>query len=196
MNSPDSSSVILLGMKHSGKSTHGRRLAAMLGCPFADLDEITEREYDPNRSRSCREIYAAHGKEYFAELETRSAAVLAGRLAREAMIAALGGGTIENDRAMSKLRGAGIMVYLKDSEERLFERIMRNGLPAFLSADDPRGSFDRLYKRRTELYRRSADLIVDIENKNVEGAFEALLAALRDQTEWPPALHIRPKMRT
>ena len=196
MHSPDSSSVILLGMKHSGKTTHGKQLAAMLGWPFADLDEITEREYDPARSRTCREIYAAHGREYFARLETRAAALLAGRLGHEGMIVALGGGTIENDLAMNALRGAGIMVYLQDTEERLYERIMKNGLPAFLSPDDPAGSFSRLYERRTDLYRKSADLIVDIENKNVEGAFEALLTALRDEAGWTPILHLRPKMRT
>ena len=179
-NSPASSSIILMGMKHSGKSTHGARLSRLLECDFADLDEIAERAYDPRRSKSCREIYAQHGKEFFTELETRAANELAERLLRARMVAALGGGTVENEAAMELLRGRGVMVYLADSEERLFARIMETGTPAFLPPDDPRGGFSRLFARRSEAYARYAEVVIDIVGKEVEEAFAGLLSGLAE----------------
>ena len=31
--------IILMGIKHSGKSTQGRLLAGHFGCPFIDIDD-------------------------------------------------------------------------------------------------------------------------------------------------------------
>lgn len=170
--------ILLLGMKHSGKTTLGKRLAHRFHVEFADLDEIIERIFDPNRGSSCREIYRNKGKAYFVELETRAAAQLDETMRSRSTVAALGGGTIENRQAMDVLQDSGIKVYLKDAPSILFDRIIRNGVPAFLSPENPRLAFDALYERRTALFEQEADLVVDIDGQDVEGAFARLLDCL------------------
>jgi shikimate kinase len=180
MNSrfPVASSIILLGMKHSGKSTLGRRLALRFGTDFFDLDEIIEELHDSDRRVSCREIFRAEGKSAFTALEAHAATILAERLTAGRAVAALGGGTIENPTALDALKNSGVKVYLKDTPEVLFGRIMAGGLPAFLSSDDPRAEFDSLYARRTVLYEREADLVVDVEGRGLDEAFSRLVARL------------------
>lgn len=177
-NGSQQRSVLLLGMKHSGKTTLGVRLSQRIASEFADLDEIIEHIYDADASSSCREIYRRHGREYFVDLEAQAAARLAESMASRPMVAALGGGTIENTGAMDALMDSGLRVYLKDDPTVLYERIMQNGLPAFLNADDPRASFDALYRRRTRLYEECAQVVVDIDGAGVEEAFERLLERL------------------
>lgn len=175
---PDTHTILLLGMKHSGKSTLGKRLASRLGVEFNDLDELIEELYDPSGGTSCREIFKSRGVEFFSELEARAARQLAELARTRPTVAALGGGTIENPEAMNVLKEAGIRVYLKDSFDRVYERVMRNGLPAFLSGENPRGDFLRLFEKRTALYEAQADLIVDVTGMGVDEAFRLLLDCL------------------
>ena len=177
-STPDTDTILLLGMKHSGKSTLGKRLASYLGFEFVDLDELIEQIYDPSGGTTCREIFKAQGGEFFAGLEAQAARKLAELALVRSMVAALGGGTIENADAMNVLQDAGIRVYLKDSFDRLYERVMRNGLPAFLSSDNPRGDFLRLFERRTALYENQAEVIVDITGLGIEEAYTLLLDRL------------------
>jgi len=165
-------------MKHSGKSTHGRRLADYLGAVFYDLDEIVEELYDPSRRVTCREIFRSRGSAFFANLEAQAAATLASRMATGPAVAALGGGTIENADAMRALKDSGIRVYLKNGVETLFARIMKHGVPAFLNPDDPHGDFERLYARRTALYEQNADLVVNLEGLSLDEAFNRIVASL------------------
>ena len=59
--------VVLVGLMGVGKSTVGRRLAALLDTDFIDVDEEIERAAD----RSVSEIFEAHGELYFRAGERR-----------------------------------------------------------------------------------------------------------------------------
>ncbi len=170
-------SIVLMGLKHSGKSSFGRQLADKLERDFFDLDDIVETSYRSDRLVSCREIYLRHGKEYFAELEGESAKILAEKLDQEAIVAALGGGTGENEVAMQAIVGHGVLVYINDSEDRLFERIMKRGRPAFLPEANPEVAFHELYQKRHLLYSRYADAIAQIDGARDE-AYARLLTTI------------------
>ena len=51
-------SIILLGIKHCGKSTQGKLLSNHLGCPFFDTDD----EVTKLTGKSPRELYIQLGK--------------------------------------------------------------------------------------------------------------------------------------
>jgi shikimate kinase len=174
--------ILLLGMKHSGKSTHGRRLAGYLNADFYDLDDIIEELHDPSRQVTCREIFRSHGSAFFAQLEARAALILASRMAQGPAVAALGGGTIENAEAMKALKDSGVRVYLRNSLETLYKRIMKHGVPPFLDPDDPHGGFEGLYARRTPLYEANADLVVNLEGLSLDEAFTRLVACLETKS--------------
>ena len=59
------SSIILLGIKHCGKSTQGRLLSKHFDCSFFDTDD----EVTALTGKTPREIYTEQGKEAFLEAE-------------------------------------------------------------------------------------------------------------------------------
>ncbi|MEC7422348.1 MAG: shikimate kinase, partial [Pseudomonadota bacterium] len=77
--------VVLVGLMGVGKSTVGRRLAAMLDSDFIDVDEEIERAAD----RSVAEIFEAHGEAYFRAGERR---VIARLMEERHGVIATGGG--------------------------------------------------------------------------------------------------------
>ena len=87
-------------------------------------------------------------------------------------VIAAGGGICDNAEASAIVAAIPLRVFLYATEAVLFERLTRDALqtgyyPAFLRflpADqkaEARHLFTELYTRRTELYRRSCNLIID-----------------------------------
>ncbi|WP_455383718.1 shikimate kinase [Salinispira pacifica] len=174
--------IYLMGMKHSGKSTLGRRLAALWSFEFRDLDEqviarfVASRPSTSGRAGhpSIRTVFRSLGTDRFMEEEAAAARDLLAEASREGYrcVAALGGGTIENEPAMESFRSRGTLVYLEEEESLLFERIMRGGTPAFLDPSEPRAAFRNLYERRTALYRQNAAISIRLAGLSIEPALE------------------------
>ncbi len=173
--------IILIGMKHCGKTTIGRLLAHRRGAGFHDLDAIMlKRTGDPALS-SARDLYVTRGEAAFRTLEAEASADLARMLRSEPdAVAALGGGTAANVPAMSALRGAGCFVFIEESPEVLFERIRRGGLPPFLSPEDPYGHFLRLFAERTKSYREHADLVLPLRGHDPQSAVRLLEELIKE----------------
>jgi shikimate kinase len=166
-----------MGMKHCGKSTLGRMLAERRSAAFYDLDELTAEIIGAEGGVSIREFYRARGEEAFRLCEAEAARKLAGLCERDRhIVAALGGGTIENEAAMERLSHAGMFVYLESPPEVLFRRIAAGGLPPFLPSERPYEAFLELYERRTALYRQRADLTVQLGEL---GPLEAIMELTR-----------------
>jgi len=163
-------------MKHSGKSTLGALAARRLGWQFADLDTLLEAEHG---SKSAREIYRDLGKESFQDYEARAAAAVVPRLEAGNLVLAWGGGTATNPAAVASLRAHGVLVLLEEAPEVLFERIMRGGLPAFLSKHSPWADFKKLYAERMELMTSFCQLRVPLAGDNPDAAFDSLFVALQ-----------------
>ncbi len=175
-------SIVLMGMKHCGKTTLGVMLARRLRLPFIDLDQVVERIEEERLGSpvSAREIYRLRGREAFGELEARGLQEIAGGPARppRRAVIALGGGTIENAEAMAVLADIGSFLYLEEDEDVLFRRIAAGGLPPFLEGGDPRENFHRLYEKRTALYRRRADAVVSLRGRTPGEGLDAILKVL------------------
>lgn len=172
--------LIIMGMKHSGKTTVGEKAARLLSARFYDLDDFIVSAYNRDNpssiARTCRDIYQREGKEGFLSIEMKAAADARARMTEnEVTVLALGGGTIENGPAMALLSGHGEMVYLKEDPEILFNRIAAGGIPPFLSNKAPFKSFLVLYERRSLLYRNAADIIIECGGRRVEAIVEDLV---------------------
>ena len=141
--------VQLLGMKHSGKSTVGKLWALGRGWEFYDLDTILESR--AGGGRTSRQIYLDEGRDGFQKHEADAAEFISERLRLGRAVLAWGGGTVTNPRAVDVLRSLGTLVVLSDAAEVLYERILRGGRPAFLSADRPWEDFQALYRERMAL---------------------------------------------
>jgi shikimate kinase len=172
-------SIILLGMKHVGKSSIGRILAKAFELPFYDLDHQLIKKARPGETgATAREIYRKEGLEGFQFWEKAAAQELAG--SQKAMILALGGGTIENQPVMEILGNIGIFVYLQEKPEPLFERIQRGGIPPFLDQDHPWESFLELYKERTAMMDAQAEITVALSGAGVKQSAEKVIARIKE----------------
>ncbi len=79
--------VVLVGLRGSGKSSVGRLVAAQLGWPFADTDELVEAR----TGRSAADIITGDGMPAF---RAREVAALAEALGRTPLVLATGGGAV------------------------------------------------------------------------------------------------------
>ena len=158
--------IVICGMKHCGKSTHGKFVARKLACPFLDTDELLEARYfelEKNPLNS-REIYNLHGEDYFRSLEAEVIHTLIDSAADDkTQVIALGGGVPSNPKLGAELKKLGAFVYIKNEPEILYERIKRKGLPKFLQGKNPYEKFLALYSERERRYIELSDLTVEFK---------------------------------
>jgi len=168
--------IVLVGPKHSGKTSAGKKLAALLGCAFTDLDEAIFRQ----RGKSPRELYA-QSAEIFRKAEAEALAAIlekpqdAAPPAAPALqapvlrVIAAGGGVIDNPGAAALLTGnaEATVVFLDVSTETAWERISRKDqLPPFLRTDNPKETHRLLHERRSAAYRQLASLAIKADGKS------------------------------
>ena len=157
----------LIGFKSCGKSVIGHRLAEMLETEFVDLDHLIENWYEQKMGQrmSFRDIYHKLGDGWFRQMEQVALHQID---ARGSMVISVGGGTLMNGRNLRVLKDNGKVVYIVVEPKVLYERIMKNGIPAFFDPEDPRTSFDELYEDRMPIYETMADYRVDTTGLNIE----------------------------
>ncbi len=169
--------IILIGVKHSGKTTTGRLFAEQFDLPFFDIDDIIERQ----TGKTCRELYSSEGVAAFQKAEVQacqffveaSKNLIAGSSGIKCVVA-VGGGICDNPQAIYILRAVGIFVYLDVPNHIAFDRILEtskqsNSMPAtFMQAspkseEEMREVFYTQYERRSESYCAISDIIVKTE---------------------------------
>ena len=144
--------VIFIGMRASGKSSLGRRLARAAGRPFLDLDDELARR----AGRPVDELLAERGEAAFRRLE---APVLEWAATRRGHVIATGGGAVLHPRPFAALAATGPVVYLQAPAAELARRDAARPRPA-LTALDPRDEVAELLRRRDPLYRRRASFTI------------------------------------
>jgi shikimate kinase len=158
--------IILLGPKHSGKTSVSRALAPLLSCNFVDLDDyITQRTGKPPRA-----LYL-EGPEIFRAAEADALAALFETETASPLVIASGGGLVDNPDALALLKKntTAVSVFLDVSAKTAWERINRDGeLPPFLKTENPEETHRSLHERRVAAYRQFASLVIDADNKTPE----------------------------
>lgn len=89
--------VFLCGFMATGKSSVGRRLAALIGHEFVDMDALIEAE----TGMSIPEIFSSRGEAAFRALESQMVDRVT---SRTGCVVATGGGTIANSENLQKLK--------------------------------------------------------------------------------------------
>ncbi len=174
--------LVLSGVKHCGKTTHGKLLAERLARPFVDTDETIQQLHFHRFGQrlGCREIMARYGESFFREQEAEAIFQLIDEDG-PARVFALGGGVPANPLlAAGTLKRLGFVVYLEIAPEIAFARIKRGGLPPFLQTSDPEASFRALYAQRDVFYRTGADLVFSIRKEQAaQEVFDDLFHTLQ-----------------
>ncbi|NBB95701.1 MAG: hypothetical protein GVY16_08155 [Planctomycetes bacterium] len=173
--------IVLIGMKHCGKSTVATLLGEWLEASVVDTDDLLADLYtaETGTSRSVREIFREVGYEGFARLERRACREVAGRTEQgEPLVVALGGRTATQEELWPVIRSVGKVAYLKADAVVLYERVMAGGLPPFLDAADPKGSFLTICREREPVYMKLSDVVVDTRMQTPEQVADAVIGLL------------------
>ena len=192
-------SIILCGIKHCGKSTQGKRLAAALGLDFYDTDDLIFEQ----TGMDARAIYKSQGKDAFMAAELKACEYLRDILqaegskaknaaAAKSAVIATGGGICQNEPAIAILKKLGTIVYLEVPEITAAGRIVREArflpdgtiqnLPAYIANKNPadqkevRAIFHDFYMERTKKYKSLADASVQAQGSRSENTKKILSA--------------------
>ena len=149
--------LVLVGLSGSGKSSVGRRVAALLQRPFRDADD----EIEERTGRSVREIFATDGEPAFREIE---ADVMADLLAfSEPSVIAAGGGAVVTESTRKLLTEPDVfVVWLTATPEFLASRTSKKAHRPLLDGDAA-GSLARLLDERARWYEEVADVTYDVQ---------------------------------
>lgn len=141
--------IVLVGMMGVGKSSVGRRLAALLHVPFVDADEAIEEA----AQMTIPEIFAAYGEAYFRDGERRVIQrLIAEGAAGRPMVIATGGGAFVNDETRALILDKAIAVWLDSDVDTLVQRVSKKDNRPLLRTGDPREILTRLRNERAPAY--------------------------------------------
>jgi shikimate kinase len=147
------SSIILIGMPGSGKSTIGKMLAGELSYRFTDLDVyIREKE-----GRSLQEIIDRDGEDYLMQIEKQCMSEI--DLTRR--VIAPGGSLVYYEDLMLFLQQKATLVYLKESLSSLQTRLYNASSRGIIGLKNK--PLAGLFAERQPLYQRYADITIDCD---------------------------------
>lgn len=171
--------IVLLGLRGSGKSTVAKELGRIFGCSVVDLDQrIVEKA-----GKSIPEIFAeAGGSDRFRDLESDA---LEAALIESPGVLSPGAGVVTRDRNRDMiLRSGAFAVYLAAKPETLARRVEQdkvNERPTLVSGGPLNEARTLLIYRDTH-YRSLADFVVTTDDLDPATVSEKIRAAL----ESPP----------
>jgi shikimate kinase len=166
-------SIALIGMMGMGKSVVGKALEQKTGLPRFDTDEIISSK----SKKPIKEIFSTHGEEHFRNLETET---LRSMSLEEPAIIVTGGGIVLRAENVDLLRQLGTVVWLDADEATLRTRIRRLSDRPLLQTANPSAALSELLAAREPLYRRAADLRVDVSKKNPQEIAELILENIKN----------------
>ena len=144
--------VVLVGMMGVGKTSVGKRLAAVLRYGFVDADEAIEEA----AQMSIAEIFERYGEAYFRSGERRVIArLLDERRGGNGGVIATGGGAFVDPATRALILDRGIAVWLDCDVDTLLDRVGRNANRPLLRQGDPRQTIERLKAEREPFYREA-----------------------------------------
>jgi shikimate kinase len=162
--------LVLVGMMGAGKTSVGRRLAAVLAVPFRDADS----EIELAAGCTVNEIFERYGEPEFRAGERK---VILRLLQEPPHVLATGGGAFMDAETRAKIKESAVSIWLKADIELLLDRVVRKDTRPLLRNTDRRAALERLLKEREPIYAQ-ADITVESEGGPHELMVKRVLAAL------------------
>ncbi|QDU97763.1 Shikimate kinase 2 [Lignipirellula cremea] len=167
---------MLIGYRGSGKTSVARPLAEKLGAPWFDADQELQR----TAGKTIAQIFADDGEPAFRHLE--EAAITRLLQHDPPLVLALGGGAVMRESTRQRLREAALVVWLKASAGRLYERITADAATQAnrppLTAHGGLAEIEQLLAQREPIYQAVSHFAVDAEDRTPSEIADAIFARL------------------
>ena len=159
-----------------GKSTIGKEIAKEYDFHFLDTDAwIEEKE-----QMTISEMFAAKGETYFRGLETKCLEVLLEESNNNSQsdtmgkVISVGGGLPIKEENRQLLKQLGTVIYLKATEETIYNRLKTDTTRPLLQGDNPKQKIKNLMESREDFYDQASDFIVEVDHKGIRKIVEEI----------------------
>jgi shikimate kinase len=161
--------VVLVGLMGVGKSTVGRKLAALLKTDFVDADEAIEEA----ATLSIAEIFERFGEPYFRDGERR---VIARLIDEGHGVIATGGGAFVDTETRALLLERAIAVWIDCPLPTLVQRTARRDTRPLLRVGDPAETLARLHRERAPYYAQAPIQVTSEPGPHLDAALRIIEA--------------------
>jgi shikimate kinase len=163
--------IYLIGFMGSGKTSHGKQIARMMGYDFADMDTWIEER----TGKTVSLIFQEDGEPFFRQKETESIIALS---KLEKVVIATGGGAPCFGANLELMKATGLVVYLHLSPAALLDRLKNarteRPLLAGKSEAEMLETIKSMLQQREPFYNQ-AHMIID----GLEGVNERVVNAIQ-----------------
>lgn len=166
--------IVITGPKSVGKSTVGKKIAEGCKIPFFETDDLIESlfEHTNGLKKTCRQIAAECGEEYFRKLEKAAVQKAA---SYDWCVIATGGGAMLFAENRHALRKNSIIILLTASIDVLWERMQSTGLPPFLQGNDALSNYRLRVEKLYEAVDHISDISYEVTKDNEADAHDELI---------------------
>jgi len=165
--------VLLLGMMGAGKTTVGRALAARLGWPYLDNDDLVAEA-----AGASKEALLARSGE--PALRAAEAAALRLALTRPGpLVAGIAGGVVLDRDCVRLLLRADLVVWLRARHATVAARLDADRQDRPWLQGDTLAAVTRLGAGREPVYAEVADLVVDVDDQAPDAVADRIAALVR-----------------
>lgn len=166
--------IILIGFMGVGKGTIARALVKASSKYAIDTDDLIESI----ENKKIKDIFKEEGESYFRSLEKKTALWLEANVSNT--IISTGGGFYKQEN----LQNIGEVIYLKSSFEGILKRIKnspnaKNKLKKRPLLKDKEEAL-KLYNTRVLAYEKLANIVVDVETKNLDDIVKEILGKINE----------------
>lgn len=186
-----SESIILMGCKNTGKTTHGKALADALSVPFLDSDYVIQKM----QNMPYKDFYAKKGIVAYTQAEEEACNVIAKYASSKICVISTGGNIYDNPPALNILRPVGKFVFIHFTLDYCISREMSgivqnelgtiSGIPSWVEEKKPknleevRQIISDRYSSRFQQYASICDDQIVLTGSTKEENFNILLDRLK-----------------
>lgn len=174
MSTARSGNIYLVGFMGAGKSSLGRALAARLGMPFVDTDQLIEQL----TGRTIADLFAREGEGHFRQIERQ---VIETVSSQAGQVVAVGGGAVMDNESWRRLQESGTTVYIKCAPSLLTQRLAGDRARPLLQGregEERSLAIAGLLAEREPRYCQAKVVLSVDETATLEGMVSQLLAVL------------------
>jgi len=169
--------IALIGLRGAGKSTLGKRLAALRDVPFIELD----REVEAASGMTLSEIFDLYGQAGFRRLERQALDRILATTPR--FVVATGGSIVSQPDTFAELLLWCYTVWIRARPAEHMQRVIAQGdLRPMADNAEAMADLERILAGREVLYQK-ADATIDTAGRSVDSTLEELARTIPSSNE-------------